>query len=361
MNEPKRVGFLYNDKYLGYQFGPEHPFRPIREKMTLDLLQELGVFNGVAEVVSPPMATREDLLLVHSKSYVELVERLSKRGYGLLDLGDTPATRGIFEASRQVVGGSLCGANRIMKGRLMHAFNPGGGLHHASSDSASGFCVFNDIVITIRHLQKSFGLERIAIVDIDGHHGDGTQFLLYHEPILKISFHRYGIFPGSGSVEEIGKGPGRGYSVNIPLPAGCGDDTFMQAFKEVVPPLLKKYQPQLLISQFGVDGHYQDPLVDLRLTTFTYEDTATIMHELAHSICKGRFLVLGGGGYQPRNVSRCWAVMFLTLLNRRPSEDPGLSGLHDPEPTSSSRLVKESVEKTVDTVTAKIFPMHGLS
>ncbi len=361
MTKLRRVGFFYNDKYLDYQFGHEHPFQPIREKMTLNLLQELGVFEDAADIISPSMATRKDLLSAHAESYVEFVERMSKRGYGLLDSGDTPVTKGIFEASRQVVGGSLDGADRIMRGRLIHAFNPGGGLHHASFDSASGFCVFNDVVITVRRLQRNYGLKRIAVVDIDGHHGDGTQSLLYNEPILKISFHRYGIFPGSGSVEEVGKGAGRGYSVNVPLPAACGDDAFTHAFREIVPPLLREYHPQLLISQFGVDGHFQDPLVDLRLTTFTYEDTAATMHELAHSLCSGRFLVLGGGGYQPRNVSRCWAVMFLVLLNKRPSEDPGLGGLHDPTPTSSSRFVSESVENTVTAIKDKIFPIHGLS
>ena len=361
MVEPEKVGFLYNDGYLGYQFGPGHPFQPIREKMTCDLLRELGVFDESAMIISPPMAARDDLLLAHSRSYVEFVEHMSEKGYGLLDMGDTPVTKGIFEASCQVVGGSICGADRIMRGELLHAFNPGGGLHHAKADSASGFCVFNDIVIATRHLQREYDLERIAIVDVDGHHGDGTQLILYDEPILKISLHRYGIFPGTGSVEEIGKGSGHGYSVNIPLPGGCGDDLFMKAFNEVVPPLLAEYQPQLLINQFGVDGHYQDPLVDLQLTTFTYEEVATTIHDLAHRLCGGRYLVLGGGGYEPRNVARCWAIMFLTLLGRRASKEAGLSSLHDPEPTSSNEYVRESVERTVRKVKETIFPMHGVS
>lgn len=350
MVEPERVGFLYNDDYLGYQFGPGHPFQPIREKMTMELLRELGVFDESAEIISPPMATREDLLLAHSRSYIDFIEHMSEKGYGLLDMGDTPVTKGIFEASCQVVGGSICGADKIMKGELMHAFNPGGGLHHAKSDSASGFCIFNDIVIATRYLQREYGIQRIAIVDVDGHHADGTQSILYDEPILKISLHRYGIFPGTGSVEEIGEGAGRGYSVNIPLPGGCGDDVFMRAFKEVVPPLLAEYRPQFLINQFGVDGHYQDPLVDLRLSTFTYEEVAASMHDLAHSLCKGRYLVLGGGGYQPENVARCWAIMFLTLLGRRASKDSRLRSLHDPEPTSSNEYVKENIERTLNRI-----------
>lgn len=361
MVETKKIGFLYNDKYLKYQFGPSHPFQPIREKMTLDLLRDLGVFDDAAKVISPPSAKIEDLLLGHDRSYIDFVEGMSKKGYGLLDLGDTPATRGIFEASCQVVGGSIHGANKILRGDLVHAFNPGGGLHHAKSDSASGFCVFNDIVIAVRYLQRKYGLTRIAIVDIDGHHGDGTQSILYDEPILKISLHHHGIFPGSGSVEEIGRGEGRGYSVNIPLSAGSGDDVFMEAFKEIVLPLVQSYRPEFLISQFGVDGHYQDPLVGLRLTTHTYEEVAALMHDLAHTLCEGKYLVLGGGGYQPRNVARCWTIMFLMLLGRRSSKEAGLTGLHDPELTVSNRFVKETVKKTIDKIKDKVFPIHGLS
>jgi len=360
LNKARRVGFIYNDKYLDYQFGPDHPFQPIREKMTLDLLREIGVFDDLAEVISPPMASEEDLLLVHSRSYIDFVKRMSNRGYGLLDQGDTPVTKGIFEASLQVVGGSICGADKIMRGDLMHAFNPGGGLHHAKTESASGFCVFNDVALTARYLQKRYGLERVAIVDIDGHHGDGTQSLLYREPLLKISFHRYGIFPGSGSVEEIGKGAGQGYSINIPLPDGCGDDVFLESFEEIVPPLISSYSPQFIINQFGVDGHYQDPLVGLRLTTHTYERVATRMKELAHATCGGRYLALGGGGYQPRNVARCWAIMFLVLLDRYASRDPKLTGLHDPQTTSSSEYVKENVEEKMTEIKRSIFPIHGL-
>ena len=135
----------------------------------------------------------------------------------------------------------------------------------------------------------------------------------------------------------------------------------MEAFKEIVLPLLDKYQPQFLISQFGVDGHYQDPLVGLRLTTHAYEAVALSMHDSAHTLCEGKCLVLGGGGYQPRNVARCWTIMFLGLLGKHSSKDTGLTGLHDPEPTVSSQFVRESVEKTIDKIKDKVFPIHGLS
>jgi len=194
--------FLYHNEYLKYQFGPTHPFKPIREKDTLDTLQGLGIFNGRAKYYEPPLASKDELLLVHSSEYIKFVEKMCKRGNGYLDFGDTPATKGLYEGARRVVGGTILGAKMIMDGEIKHAFNPGGGLHHAKEASASGFCVFNDVAIAVRFLQREYGLKRIAVIDIDGHHGDGTQEILYEEPILKISTHRIGIFPGTGYVRS---------------------------------------------------------------------------------------------------------------------------------------------------------------
>jgi acetoin utilization protein AcuC len=163
------TAFLYTDSYLKYQFGPAHPFQPIREKNSLDLLQKLHVFNGKAQHLEPPPATKEDLLTVHTKEYVDFVERMCNEGRGYLDSGDTPATKYLYGGALSVVGGSLLGAKLVLDGEVDHAFNPGGGLHHAKADRASGFCVFNDIAVAIRFLQKNYGLKRIVVIDIDGH------------------------------------------------------------------------------------------------------------------------------------------------------------------------------------------------
>ncbi|MHC1579291.1 MAG: arginase family protein, partial [Candidatus Alkanophagales archaeon] len=185
------TAFIYSDEYLKYDFGPFHPFRPDREKRTLELLRRLGVIDGVrARVYEARAATEEELMLVHDPEYIRFVKEKSEQGYGLLDYGDTPATRGIYEGAAARAGGSLLGADLIMRGEVAHAFNPGGGLHHARRNSAAGFCVFNDVALAARHLQRKYGLERIAIVDIDGHHGDGTQEIFNREKVLTISFHR---------------------------------------------------------------------------------------------------------------------------------------------------------------------------
>lgn len=311
--------------------------------------------------MEPRPATIEDLHLVHSREYVDLVRRMSELGRGYLDYGDTPATKGIFEAALSVVGASVTGADLIMRGEVDHAFSPVGGLHHAKGDGAAGFCVFNDVAIAVRHLQRRHGLGRIAVVDIDGHHGDGTQEIFYKEPILTISLHRIGIYPGTGYVSEVGEGGGLGYSVNVPLPGGTDDEAYLYAFREVVPPLIGRYKPDVLLTQFGVDGHYQDPLVGLSLTTHAYKEVAATIHNLAHRHSHGRLLILGGGGYTPQNVARCWAVMFATVSEALPTASyKSFEGLFDREKPPKDDGLFGRVMETVAQVKETIFPLHGL-
>jgi acetoin utilization protein AcuC len=357
----KSTVFLYHDDYLKYQFGPTHPFQPIREKYTLDLLRELKIFNNQTTHVQPSPATRDDLLTVHEEEYVDYVKRMCEIGKGYLDHGDTPATKDLYEGTCSVVGGSLTGARLIMENEVDHAFNPGGGLHHAHADRASGFCVFNDIAVTVRYLQQNYDLERILILDIDGHHGDGTQAIFYEDPILTISTHRIGIFPGTGYIDEIGKGNGKGYSVNIPLPGGTFHDAYIYAFNEIIPPLVKYYKPDFIIHQFGVDGHYQDPLVGLALTTETYYEITQITHKLAHRFAKGRLLLVGGGGYNVHNVARCWTIMFSTLSQTLPNDMTGkYHALFDKDVPLKDRTINETVNEVVTRVKRTVFPLLNL-
>jgi acetoin utilization protein AcuC len=353
------AAFVYSDEYLKYSFGSSHPFQPIREKKTFDLLRKMEIFNGKAKHYEPRIASEDDLLLAHTREYVAFVKKMSEAGSGYLDFGDTPATKGLYEGGLAVVGGSLTCADLIMKKVVSHAFNPGGGLHHAKSDRASGFCVFNDIAITVRYLQKRYGMKRIAIIDIDGHHGDGTQELLNAERILVIDFHRagFGFFPGTGFIDEVGVGEGQGYTINVPLPAGTGDETYMSAFKELVPPLIRSYKPDIILNQFGVDGHYGDPLVGLSLTTDTYKQIASTLHVLSHEVCSGRYLVLGGGGYNLDNVPRCWATMFLTISEVDSNRLNSVSdSIHIKEADSTSVTVK----RTLTDIKRQLQYYHGL-
>lgn len=343
------AAFLYNDDFMLYQFGPSHPFQPVRERLAMETLAALGVLDGDgARVVVPPPVDTERLGLVHPPRFVTEVERTCLAS-GPLDQGDTPGNPGLFTGALAAVGGSIRGVQGIMNGEFEHAFNPAGGLHHAHPEQASGFCVFNDIAVAVRCLQREHGLQRIAVVDIDGHHGDGTQSIFYHESVLTISLHRYGrgFFPGSGGMEERGADEGRGYNINLPLPQGTDDSMYLQAYRTIVLPALRAYQPEMIIHQFGADGHYLDPLVGLSLTTAGYTEIARITHDIAHELCDGRYMVLGGGGYDIDATRRTWAIMFAELAGRSSESDESIAALHDRESIMSSGDVMAKVDRVI--------------
>lgn len=303
-----RTAFVYHPAFEDRGLSP-FPSVWQRYKMTRDLVREEKL--PVIEI-TPASADRETLLLAHTERYVDFVRLASRAGRGFLDSGDTPAYPGVYERACASVGASVRAARLVARGECDHAFNPGGGLHHAKADSAGGFCVFNDIVVAVRVLQREFGLSRIAIIDIDGHHCDGTQELLYREPLLTISLHRHGpgFYPGTGGAGETGEGKGKGYCLNIPLKEGTGPATYLAAFHGMVPGAVRDYRPEVLLLQCGVDGEEGDPLVGMALTRDTFREVAGTVHGLAHELCGGKLLLFGGGGYRPERVAACWAAIL---------------------------------------------------
>jgi acetoin utilization protein AcuC len=277
-----KCGFVYSEDFMKYDFGPTHPLRPIRLKLTFDLLKETNVLdNSSVHIYQPRQASEDELLMVHTKEYIEEVKSFSKTGIGYLDAGDTPAFKGIHEATSLAVGGSIVAADLVMKGKATHAFNPAGGLHHAGISHAAGFCVYNDIGVAVRHLQQECGVRKVAIVDLDVHHGDGTQEIFYSDQnVLTLDLHEDGrfLYPGSGFIEEMGEGEAIGSKVNIPLPPLTNRDCYLRAFDEIVPPILRAFKPEVIVNQFGVDTHFDDPLAHLSLTMDTYRDLATRIH-----------------------------------------------------------------------------------
>jgi acetoin utilization protein AcuC len=299
--------------------------RPIRVKLTYELIRSKGILQqGSVELIKPRPATREEILLFHNDEYVRFVERLSKKGSGLLDAGDTPAFKGCYEASSLVVGASIVAADEVMSGRLEHVFNPSGGLHHAHPERASGFCIFNDPAVVVAHLKSRYKVKRIVYLDIDAHHGDGVMYGYYNDPtVLDIDFHESGtyLFPGTGFPDEIGSGQARGLKLNIPLPPSTGDEAYVEAFQQVVPDALRKFRPEIILVQCGADGHLDDRLAHLRLTTRVYAEVVGRMHDFAHELCNGRLLLFGGGGYTLANVPRVWTVAFSTLAGVKPNDE----------------------------------------
>jgi acetoin utilization protein AcuC len=272
--------------------------------------------GDTVKITTPRIASEEEILLFHEKEYVRLVQKYSEGGSGLLDEGDTPAFKGCFEATSLVVGASLEGCDNIMTGKFDHAFNPSGGLHHAHPERASGFCIFNDPAISINYLKAKYKLKRLVYLDIDAHHGDGVMYGFYNDPsVLDIDFHESGkyIFPGTGFPDEIGEKEAKGLKLNIPLPPGTGDQAYLKAFHKLVPDIVRRFRPEIILVQCGADGHAEDRLAHLRLTTNMYREVVSEMHSLAHELCEGRLLLFGGGGYTLANVPRVWTIAFAAL------------------------------------------------
>jgi acetoin utilization protein AcuC len=317
------VDVLWDPVFLQYDFGSEHPFTERSRWMAVRLLDELEFFErpGTAAprwVSNVPRATREELGRFHSAEYLDRVERLGRsRSSHPLDAGDTPSFLGCYEAAATLAGGTLTGARRVRDAPFRHAFNPGGGLHHAHPGRASGFCIFNDLSVAIRALQEETpALHRIAYIDIDVHHGDGVMYGFFEDGrLLDIDFHQDGrtIFPGTGFLTETGRGDGAGLKVNIPLPPETGDEAFIPLFEQIVPTMVRRYRPELILLQCGMDGHVGDRLGSLQYTPAAYERAIGLVHSLAHEVCEGRLVLTGGGGYAAENVSRGLARVALRL------------------------------------------------
>ncbi len=319
------LGVVYSDAFQQYDFGQTHPLKPTRLKLTFELMKATNLLAAPSVKVSEPReANRDELLLFHDREYLDLVKRVSKSGGGFLDMGDTPAFKGCYEASALAVGASLSAVDLVMSGRVTHAMNIAGGLHHAHPSRASGFCIFNDPAVSIAYLKKKYEIERILYLDIDAHHGDGVMYGFYSDDgVLDIDFHEDGhhLFPGTGFTEEIGEGKAAGFKINIPLTPFTGDEPYLKLFQEIVPATVRKYRPQVLLLQCGADAHANDLLAHLQLTTRTYREVARIIHNLAHEVANGRLVVFGGGGYNLANVARTWVVVASTLVDFEPPEN----------------------------------------
>jgi acetoin utilization protein AcuC len=323
---PGAACLVFDEQLTAYDFGPAHPMAPVRVELTVALARSLGVLDRL-DVVAAPTATDDELQLVHTPDYIDAVKKLSADPYQedlLHGLGtdDNPTFARMHEASAHIVGATLEATRRVWDGSVLHAANISGGLHHAMADTASGFCIYNDPAIAIAWLLAN-GAERVAYVDIDVHHGDGVQAAFYDDPrVLTISLHESPrtLFPGTGDASESGGPSAEGMSVNVGMPPGTGDGGWLRAFHAVVPPLLRAFQPTVLVSQHGCDSHMDDPLAHLMLSVDGQRAAHMAVHDLAHEVCEGRWVVTGGGGYAvvdvvPRTWSHLLAVVSGTPID----------------------------------------------
>ena len=314
---------VFGPRSTDFDFGAGHPLTPRRFGPGIDLLRAVGAEPGLA----PEPAPDDELLWSHTARYLEAVKRFSADPYGFPEFGigeggDCPPFAGMHEASAAVAGGSLRAVEAILRGDVEHAQHPGGGLHHAMPERASGFCIYDDPALAIARARRD-GL-RVLYIDLDVHHGDGVQAIHWDDPgVLTVSFHETGraLFPGTGDVDEIGVGVAAGTSVNVPMPPGTGEGAWLAAVTTLLPELAATFAPDLIVSQHGADSHAWDPLAHLNVTTTAHGAAARLVDMLAHRHARGRWLATGGGGYDVyRVVPRTWALTWLAGAHREVPE-----------------------------------------
>jgi acetoin utilization protein AcuC len=312
---------VFGPRSLTYDFGPNHPLTPRRFGPGIDLLRSLGAEPELA----PESATDDELLFCHTARYIETVKRLSELDndpWGAPEAGigpgDDPPFPGMHDAGAAVAGGSIQAMDAILSGAALHAFHPGGGLHHAMPSRASGFCIYNDPALAIAKARQA-GL-RVLYIDLDVHHGDGVQAIHWDDPgVLTVSFHESGryLFPGTGSVAEVGEGAAAGSAVNVPFEPGTGEGAWLTAVETLLPELAASFGPDIVVSQHGCDTHASDPLAHLNVTTTAMGAAARLVDAIAHRWAAGRWLATGGGGYGVyRVVPRAWAHVWLAGAHR---------------------------------------------
>ncbi|MFP5220028.1 MAG: acetoin utilization protein AcuC [Actinomycetes bacterium] len=382
---------VWDDEFTTYDLGPTHPLKPLRLELTILLARELGVLGRDGVSVHAPTPADDDLLeLVHDPLYIASVKRAPDDVFGRMSLRwglgteDNPIFPRMHEASALVTGATIDATRAVWEGRAQHAINISGGLHHAMRDRASGFCIYDDPAIGIAWMLAQ-GAERIAYVDVDVHHGDGVEAAFYDDPrVLTISLHESGryLFPGSGFADQCGVGDAVGTAVNVALPIGTGDAEWHRAFDAVVPPLLRQFRPQVLLTQHGADTHALDPLAHLLLSVDGQRLAQQRLHELAHEVCGGRWIAVGGGGYEPvQVVPRTWTHLLATATGepvegatpndwREVAHEKG--GEFAPTSMTDGRPVErrpweggpgdpaDAVDAAVVATREAVFPHHGL-
>lgn len=373
----RKAVFIYSPQFERYSYPSENPFKTERTEMARKMLRSMGLLSDRDEF-SPEPASRADLEKFHTSRYLDVMiaaegGKLDVEGLGMgLGTGDCPVFVGMYEGAALGCGATLGGAKLILEGKADIAFNPAGGFHHAGPSRASGFCYLNDSALGCMALAEAS--KRVLYLDVDVHHGDGVQDAFYgRDDVMTISFHESGqtLFPGTGFPNEVGTGAGKGYSVNVPLPTGTGDESYMIAFRKLALPLIGKFDPDVIVMELGMDALAGDPLAHLNLTNNAYADLIEAVMRFDKPI-----LAVGGGGYHPRNTARGWALAW-SIMSGQDDQDIAAMGLggvmlestewhgglrdralanHYPQ----NLQIAAQVDVVIETVKKNIFPLHGM-
>ena len=342
--------FIFSNQLMDYKFGANHPFDQKRIQITMDLLDKANALKK-EHIIPPRMATDEELELIHDPDFINAVKLAGKgklTGSEALKYGlgteDTPIFEKMHEASALVVGGALEAADYVMTGKAEHALHLAGGLHHSMKDRASGFCVYNDCSVAIRYIREKYQA-KVLYIDTDAHHGDGVQWCFYDDPMVcTVSIHETGryLFPGTGNVFERGHGRGYGFSFNFPLDAYTEDESWLYAYRRAIMKIADYFKPDVLFTQNGADAHYYDPLTHLSTTMEIYRVIPKLAHQIAHQYCKGRWIAVGGGGYDIwRVVPRAWSLLWLEMTGQVRKGSLPQEWIETWQPQSPVQLPKE--------------------
>jgi len=316
-----KAGLVYDPIYLEHDTG-SHPENSQRLVAIMSHLEKTGLINQ-ATTLSPRAASVEELEMVHAPEYISEIKNKAEGGGGWLD-ADTVMCPKSYEAALYAAGGDLTAVEAVMKGEVNSAFalvRPPG--HHATHNRAMGFCIFNNVAIAAKFALANFNLERVLIADYDVHHGNGTQDTFYADPkVLYFSTHQYPFYPGTGSVDEIGAGEGKGFTVNFPMTAGWGDEEYLRAFNEVLVPVARRFQPQLILVSAGFDAHWADDLAMMQVSVTGFAQMVEVLKSLAAELCQGRLVFTLEGGYNLQVLASSVKATFDVLMDNPEIVDP---------------------------------------
>ncbi len=375
----RKAAFIYSPELEKYSYPPEHPFNTIRAKSVRAIASSMGLLSGGGRSEAAPVPVdRIVLKKFHSARYLHALKNANPRRWDAeaFDMGlgteDCPIFEKLYDYAVLASGGTLVAAELVLSGAADVAFNPSGGFHHAGPERASGFCYINDVALACIILAEAG--KRVLYLDVDVHHGDGVAYAFYDRcDVMTISFHENPrlLFPGTGFEDEIGKGRGKGYCVNVPLPIGTYDEAYMKAFGSVARPLIGAFEPDVIVFELGADALAGDPLAHLYLTNNVYADIINYLLSFGTPI-----LATGGGGYNIGNTVRAWALAWSVLCGADDSQDTdiGVGGVSSggkseqralrdgplPVSTQQRNTVTHAIETTIETVKANVFSLHGL-
>lgn len=343
-----KTAIIFSPKYLEHETGRDHPESKARLRVIREELEKSGLMQTKkCSIIEPKRAHLRDVMLVHEPGYVNLVKRFCKSGGGLLDLGDTVVCPKSFEIALLAAGGAIEAAKLVVTEKFQNAFaivRPPG--HHAGRYYALGFCIFNNTAIAAQFLLQHFGLKRILILDVDAHHGNGTQEIFYNtKKVLYVSLHQDPLgFPGTGFVDEMGEREGLGYTVNLPFPFRTPDQVYLKAFDQVVTPIVHQYEPEFILVSVGFDGYYADPVGALSLSASIYEKVFSKILDSASQLCNGKLVAVLEGGYNLKALGKitCSVIAKLACV-------PYASFVSKSSRRSSPKLVKQA-ERVIEEV-----------